>query len=410
VHKNILEERVAYYFSANSFADVTARFPAFAVGRANYKPNKVWEDVRKDGYLPAKIVPYLTFPFDQRWIYYSQHAHFLDRHSPEFAKNKECNEFLVTVPEPRKVSEASPLFARTLVGLHVHERGSVVFPREINEGFSNDREGFETERYANISEAVWRKIGEHFGLTAHDPAAERRWTVARDSQVARTFVGKLFRVGFAILHAPAYQAEHKSALSADWAHLPIPKDKELFEALVAKGEQVARLLDANRDAYDVIEAVLGSARAALIGPLKRADGGNLKPSDLKITITYWGGGKGRWKPRAFGVDDAPDEEWGLGAWGERTGDLYINDDAFFAHVPEAVWTYQLGGYPVLKKWLGYRQADRRDGNPLTDEERKSFRKIIQRIGALLALGSELDELYQLAAADAFKATELGIER
>jgi Type ISP C-terminal specificity domain len=330
--------------------------------------------------------------------------------SPEFAKNKECNEFLVTVPEPRKVSEASPLFARTLVGLHVHERGSVVFPREINEGFSNDREGFETERYANISEAVWRKIGEHFGLTAHDPAAERRWTVARDSQVARTFVGKLFRVGFAILHAPAYQAEHKSALSADWAHLPIPKDKELFEALVAKGEQVARLLDANRDAYDVIEAVLGSARAALIGPLKRADGGNLKPSDLKITITYWGGGKGRWKPRAFGVDDAPDEEWGLGAWGERTGDLYINDDAFFAHVPEAVWTYQLGGYPVLKKWLGYRQADRRDGNPLTDEERKSFRKIIQRIGALLALGSELDELYQLAAADAFKATELGIER
>lgn len=142
----------------------------------------------------------------------------------------------------------------------------------------------------------------------------------------------------------------------------------------------------------------------------RADGGNLRPADLKITITYWGGGKGRWRPRHFGVDDAPLEAWGEGVWGERTGDLYINNDAFFAHVPEAVWTFQLGGYPVLKKWLGYRQADRRSGNPLTDDERKWFRQIIQRIAALLALGSELDALYQLAAADAFTAAELGIER
>jgi hypothetical protein len=42
----------------------------------------------------------------------------------------------------------------------------------------------------------------------------------------------------------------------------------------------------------------------------------------------------------------------------------MNDNTFFAHMPEAVWTYQLGGYPVHKKWLGYCQADRRDGNPL----------------------------------------------
>lgn len=65
---------------------------------------------------------------------------------------------------------------------------------------------------------------------------------------------------------------------------------------------------------------------------------------------------------------------------------------------------------MLKKWLGYRQADRRDGKPLTDDERKWFRQVIQRIAALLALGAELDDLYQRAAADAFTAAELGIER
>jgi len=75
-----------------------------------------------------------------------------------------------------------------------------------------------------------------------------------------------------------------------------------------------------------------------------------------------------------------------------------------------VWTYQLGGYPVLKKWLGYRQADRRDDKALTDDERRWFRQVIQRLAALLALGSDLDALYQEAAGNAFTATELGITR
>jgi hypothetical protein len=96
--------------------------------------------------------------------------------------------------------------------------------------------------------------------------------------------------------------------------------------------------------------------------------------------------------------------------GEQTGDLYLNDDAYFANVPELVWTYQLGGYPVLKKWLGYRQADRRDGKPLTDDERRWFRQMVQRIAALLALGPSLDALYQETAAGAFTAEELQITR
>ncbi|MER8379253.1 hypothetical protein [Mesorhizobium sp. M1399] len=47
---------------------------------------------------------------------------------------------------------------------------------------------------------------------------------------------------------------------------------------------------------------------------------------------------------------------------------------------------------------------------MTDDERKWFRQMIQRIAALLALGTELDVLYQQAAANAFTAAELGIDR
>jgi len=196
-------------------------------------------------------------------------------------------------------------------------------------------------------EKTWRILRDHFGLNG-----ERR------DEAARTFVGRLFRVAFAALHAPAYQAEHKSALSADWAHLPIPRDPKLFDRLVAVGETVSRLLDATRDVSADIESVIGAARAHALGPLKRTDGHQLQQDDLKVTVTYWGGGKGKWKPRGFVTEEVPADEYAEG-WGGRTGDLYLNEDAFFANVPERVWTYQLGGYPVLKKWLSYRQADRR---------------------------------------------------
>ena len=41
--------------------------------------------------------------------------------------------------------------------------------------------------------------------------------------------------------------------------------------------------------------------------------------------------------------------------GDTTADVYLNGDAFWRNVPAAVWTYRLGGYQVLKKWLSYRE-------------------------------------------------------
>jgi hypothetical protein len=61
-------------------------------------------------------------------------------------------------------------------------------------------------------------------------------------------------------------------------------------------------------------------------------GRHLRP-DRRLPWPTWQG---------FLSDEEP-----LPAWGEQTEELYIGDEVFLANVPEAVWRYELGGYPVL---------------------------------------------------------------
>lgn len=88
--------------------------------------------------------------------------------------------------------------------------------------------------------------------------------------------------------------------------------------------------------------------------------------------------------------------------------LYINKDVYFRNVPAKVWSYELGGYPVLKKWLGCRHVTRMVGAPLLLGDVDHFRSMVRRIAALLAMHVTLDGLYERAAGDCFTAEDLGL--
>ena len=57
--------------------------------------------------------------------------------------------------------------------------------------------------------------------------------------------------------------------------------------------------------------------------------------------------------------------------GETKFDIYLNDRACWRNFPANVWSYKLGGYQVLKKWLYYRERGVL-GRPLTPEETQHF--------------------------------------
>ncbi|MCS6870420.1 MAG: DNA methyltransferase, partial [Anaerolineae bacterium] len=156
------------------------------------------------------------------------------------------------------------------------------------------------------------------------------------------------------------------------------------------GGRVAALLDSEQ-AVEGVTAGQISAEWLPIAEPKRVGGGQLDANqDFALTVNWGVRGKngvvmpGRGRVQSAGGDNL---------------NIYLNERAYWANVPKAVWAYTLGGYQVLKKWLSYREA-KILGRPLRLEEVQEFTNIARRIAALLALSAALDANYRACAAEA----------
>ncbi|WP_094552141.1 type ISP restriction/modification enzyme [Rubricoccus marinus] len=398
VNRDALAERMRAYFSDDvSHDDFAADHPGLAKDWARYDYVAVREALQEHSAFDSDAVePYVVFPLDARFIYYER-SYYADhpdekaiklmneQRRVELGENIHGNELLVTVPEARQTSEGLPLLATSLFDHHLHDRGPAAFPADVDHVVPAVEGDMFTEaqpervvRAANLFSEVWDHARETFGLDG-DLSGED----------ARGFVRRLFRVSLALLHAPAYQDDHRDALSQDWARVPVPRDPHVFDRAVALGGQIATLLDPLQDAEPVARAVLGDDRLAALAKLRRVGGGPVREGDLRVEILHFGGSNGGWRPVPDQADDDP---------GDRDGALHISDEVYFEDVPEAVWDVEIGGYPVVKKWLGYRDRNRRDG-PLTLAEKDHLRGIVRRLAALVALRDQLDAAYADAIAD-----------
>ena len=210
-------------------------------------------------------------------------------------------------------------------------------------------------------------------------------------------VEDLFHHILATLHDPAYRAANAGALRMEWPRIPLPgwgdgKSEGAAEILArsaARGRELARLLDPDAPVAGVTDGTLRPGIATIAVPAT-ADGRNMTGEDFGVTAG-WGHsgsadavmpGQGRAVERAF----TPSERTALGdaasMLGGTTFDIYLNRTAFWCNVPAAVWTYKLGGYQVLKKWLSYRERGIL-GRALTPHEVQYFTEIARRIAAIL---------------------------
>lgn len=374
--RDALKTRMLDYFSDSSHEEITERYPVLMQPRAGYEPEAVRDQLRQgSGFDDERIVRYAMYPLDARWIYYESEARFLNRHRPELWECLSDNEFLVAVPRARKASEALPVILDTLFDLHHHDRGSVGFPLMVRGEFGGTLFEAQDQRRPNIERSLVRQL-----LHLTPEASE-------DDPTA--LVKALFRFVLAILHSPVYQEDNREALDADWARVPIPRSENAFRRCVELGATVASLLDPTRDAGATVSKVLGSDRSSVAVPT-RSDGGQIDSRQLHVAVKYFGSAPGGWEAGASETD----------------GRLRLNDDVTLEGVSLPAWQYRLGGYPVIKKWLGYREAERRK-RPLTLDELSSLRSIVQRVTALTRLNDDLNEAFEAAAGDALGVEDLG---
>jgi hypothetical protein len=174
------------------------------------------------------------------------------------------------------------------------------------------------------------------------------------------------------------------------------------------GARLAALLDVEKP---VLGVTTGKPRRELVF-LSRVTGAK---TGLSLAVTCgWGHeqkerdivmpGRGRIEKRDFTEDELAAIAEGayelglsvdqiLSLWGKKTLDVYLNNETLWSNVPEAAWHYRIGGYPILRKWLSYRERDIL-GRNLTKEEAREFKHIVRRVSALLLLKPPLDQNYR----------------
>ncbi len=161
----------------------------------------------------------------------------------------------------------------------------------------------------------------------------------------------------------------------------------------ARGRELARLLDPDAPVSGVTDGTLRPGLATIAVPAT-AGSRNITGEDFAVTAG-WGHsgsgdavmpGQGRAVDRSYTSSERTALDDTAPMLGRTTFDIYLNRNAFWRNVPAAVWTYKLGGYQVLKKWLSYRERGVLE-RALTPQEVQRFTDTARRIAAILTIPS-----------------------
>ena len=370
-----LRARVRDYFDPDvSHEEIARRYPAGMKTTAGFNARKVRDALlARGGPSEGGFVRFAYRPFDTRWLYWEADGSLLDRPRPDYRSHVfEGNLWLSEVPRLRRnAAEPQAVVASDLAALHLIEWGASMFPAWLrDDSWGTDSAG---ERRPNLSGAAQRYL-DRLGASVED----------------------LFYHVVATVHDPAYRAANAGALRMEWPRIPLPgwHDGESDDAgatltrSAARGRELARLLDADTPAPGVTDGTLRPELATIAVPAT-AHGRNMIGADFAVTAGWGHSGSGDavmpGQGRAVERGLTPEERAALGdtvaTLGETTFDIHLNGNAFWRNVPAAVWTYRLGGYQVLKKWLSYRERGVLE-RAMTPQEVLDFTDTARRIAAI----------------------------
>lgn len=347
--------------------------------RARILPHEPYDDER--------VVRYVVRPFDVRHAYYSERRPLWNEPRPDLWKQSEPgNRFLMSRPHGVADPEGTPVFYTTALGDNDALRGHAYYiPFERHEAPQGMLPGAKS---ANVSATARRWLA---GLGAPEP----------DGDVDTASAPWLHAL--AIASSPLYAADHADGVAVGWPRIPMPGTLDELTASAALGAKMAGLMDSeaavtgvtsgNIDRHLRVMGILVDVDLRVdAGWGARDSKGRVNPGRGRITEREWTPAERDAIAAGLAVNGL-DEEEGFAALGPAI-DIHLNVTNAWRGVPKAAWRFIVGGYPVMKKRLSYRDQAV-IGRPLSRDEARHVTGMARRLTAIVLMGDSLDDNYTI---------------
>ena len=306
----------------------------------NLKENSEWKiSVQRKGFFNQNNITEISYrPFDKRFIYYD--AQIVDRLRDRVSKHiKNKNNLCLVVPRQctsdwRYAFISKYLIESNLTGTAGRFGSGNFFPLYL---YTHKDLEQQNEKVPNLNTEIISQISKIIGL--HFCPEKPDYDVQTE-EINQYYPEDILDYVYAVLHSPKYRETYKEFLKIDFPRIPFPNDQKSFWELVDLGKQIREL------------HLLESEKVTDFISSYPEDGSNVvnKPS-------------------------------------YKNGSVYINDNQYFANVPEIAWNFYIGGYQPAQKWL----KDRKDME-LSYDDIVHYNKMIVALTETDRLMREIDNI------------------
>lgn len=285
------------------------------------------KELRAEGVSARFAKPLYYRPFDTRFIYYF--IPLLDTPSRPISEMLYRQDNVVLLTPGIKTTDK---FCHVLVSRWPAEKKACSHDRATQMFPLFIRDESHLDRVVcNFNEGAIRPLVETLGLERAD--ATRR---------GRTILSYIY----AVLHSPSYRSIFGGQLKQGFPRVPIEVRGDLARELVTLGDRL-------------VELHLFDPQSTGESEIRFAGRGT---ASVEKSFPKWSNGR-----------------------------VAINAERWFEEVPENVWSFHIGGYPVCEKWLKDRRIDKL-GRALNESEILHYRRIVTAISETIDLMAEIDRV------------------
>ena len=213
-----------------------------------------------------------------------------------------------------------------------HDRGTSFFPLYLypTNTILKD-EDFNTRR-PNLASEFINELSEKLGLEFFPDG--------KGDQIKTFAPEDIFNYIYATFHSPTYRQRYAEFLKIDFPRVPLTSNKQLFWELATKGDRLVQLHLMKETGTEISSYPI--------------DGTNLIEQ-----VKY----------------------------NETQQQIWINDQQYFANIPNQIWNFHIGGYQVCQKWL----KDRKNRELIFDDL-VHYQNIISILGETIEIMNDIDQI------------------